>query len=64
MIEFDEYKIKLNNLRPALDALGASLKLDDAQRELEELRAATEAPAPTAEALFGGADVCGGHAAH
>ena len=44
MIEFDEYKVKLNNLKPALDDLGVSLKLDDAQRELEELRAATEAP--------------------
>ena len=44
MIEFDEYKVKLNNLKPALDALGESLKLDDASRELEELRAATEAP--------------------
>ena len=44
MIEFDEYRVKLNNLKPALTELGASLKLDDAQRELEELRAATEAP--------------------
>ena len=44
MIEFDEYKVKLNNLKPTLDALGGSLKLDDAARELEELRAATEAP--------------------
>ena len=44
MIEFDEYKVKLNNIKPALDELGGALKLDDAQRELEELRAATEAP--------------------
>ena len=44
MIEFDEYKVKLNNCRPALTDLGASLKLDDARRELEELQAATEAP--------------------
>jgi len=44
MIEFDEYKVKLNNLKPALTDLGASLKLDDARRELEELQAATEAP--------------------
>ena len=36
MIEFDEYKVKLNNLKPALEALGVSLKLDDAQRELDE----------------------------
>ena len=32
MIEFDEYKVKLNNIKPALEELGASLKLDDAQR--------------------------------
>ena len=44
MIEFDEYKVKLNNLKPTLTNLGVSLKLDDAERELEELRAATEAP--------------------
>lgn len=44
MIEFDEYKIKLNNLKPGLEALGGALKLEDARRELEELVAATEAP--------------------
>ena len=44
MIEFDEYKVKLNNLKPALADLESALKLDDAERELEELRAATEAP--------------------
>ena len=44
MIEFDEYKVKLNAMKPALTELGAALKLDDARRELEELRAATEAP--------------------
>ena len=38
MIEFDEYKVKLNNLKPALEELGEALKLDDARRELEELR--------------------------
>ena len=42
MIEFEEYKVKLNNLRPALTDLGAALKLDDARRELEELLAAQE----------------------
>ena len=44
MIEFDEYKVKLNNLKPVLEELGAALKLEDARRELEELMAATEAP--------------------
>ena len=43
MIEFDEYKGKLNSLKPALAELGEALKLDDARRELEELQAATEA---------------------
>ncbi len=44
MIEFDEYKVKLNAMKPTLTELGAALKLDDTRRELEELRAATEAP--------------------
>ena len=43
MIEFDEYKGKLNALKPTLGELGAALKLDDARRELEELQAAQEA---------------------
>jgi len=42
MIEFDEYKGKLNALKPTLTDLGGALKLDDARRELEELRAAQE----------------------
>ena len=42
MIEFDEYKSKLNALKPALTDLGGALKLEDARRELEELRAAQE----------------------
>ena len=28
MIEFEEYRVKLNNLKPSLDELGVSLKLD------------------------------------
>ena len=44
MIRFEEYKVKLNNLKPTLTELGVSLKLDDTARELDELRAATEAP--------------------
>ncbi len=43
MIEFDEYKGRLNSLKPELAELGEALKLDDARRELEELQAATEA---------------------
>ena len=42
MIEFDEYKVKLNNLKPALDELGKALMLDEARREIAELLAATE----------------------
>ena len=39
MLEFEEYKVKLNNLKPALDGLGAALKLDDAKKEISELEA-------------------------
>ncbi len=42
MIEFEEYKGKLNALKPTLTELGAALKLDDARRELEELLTAQE----------------------
>ena len=42
MIEFEEYKVRLNNLKPTLEDLGAALKLSDARRELEELTAAQE----------------------
>ncbi|MDD5938246.1 MAG: peptide chain release factor 2 [Clostridiales bacterium] len=37
MLQFDEYKIKLNNLKPSLDELGQALGLDAAARELEML---------------------------
>ena len=37
MLEFEEYKVKLNNIRPTLDGLGAALKLEDAKREIAEL---------------------------
>ncbi|SHI19811.1 peptide chain release factor 2 [Sporobacter termitidis DSM 10068] len=37
MIEFDDYKVKVNALKPALTALGGALKLDDAESELERL---------------------------
>ncbi len=42
MIEFDEYKVKLNNLKPTMEELGAALMLDQAKREIAELMAATE----------------------
>ena len=37
MLQFDEYKVKLNNLKPALDELGQALDLSAAARELEML---------------------------
>ena len=37
MLEFEEYKTRLNNLRPALDDLGEALQLHEAEREIEEL---------------------------
>ena len=39
MLEFEEYKVKLNGIRPTLDGLGAALKLDDARAEIAELEA-------------------------
>ena len=37
MLEFDEYKVKLNNLRPGLEELGKALGLEAAERELDML---------------------------
>ncbi len=42
MLEFEEYKIKLNNLKPDLDVLRDALKLEAANKEIEELEAAGE----------------------
>ena len=42
MIEFDDYKVNLNNLRPKLDALADSLDLGKAKDELERLHAQIE----------------------
>jgi len=43
MLPFDEYKVKLNNLRPALDGLAQALDLDAAARELEMLESESAA---------------------
>ena len=43
MLQFDEYKVKLNNLKPDLDKLGKALDLDSAERELDELHAQSAA---------------------
>ena len=39
MIEFSEYKVKLNNVRPKLDALADSLGIEAANEEIERLHA-------------------------
>ena len=44
MIEFEEYKVKLNDLAPKLEELRASLNIEGAQNELERLHAMAEAP--------------------
>ena len=42
MLQFEEYKVKLNNARPRLEDLRDALKLEPAQKEIEELEAASE----------------------
>ena len=42
MIEFDEYKVKLNGLKPTLDDLANSLNLDACREEHERLQAQIE----------------------
>ena len=44
MIQFEEYKSKLNNLKPALTTLRDSLNIEAALNELERLHAMQEAP--------------------
>ncbi len=43
-IEFDAYKQKLNDVRPALDGLADSLNIEGLRNELERLHAMQEAP--------------------
>ena len=42
MIEFEEYKVKLNDLRPKLADLKVSLDIDHALKELERLHSMQE----------------------
>ena len=44
MIQFEEYKGKLNEIKPKLDGLAESLNLSAAEDELERLHAMQEAP--------------------
>ena len=39
LLEFEEYKGKLNNLKPTLTELRDALRLDDAKNEIEKLEA-------------------------
>ena len=41
MLEFEEYKTKLNAIKPDLEVLRSALKLEAAQKEIEELEAAS-----------------------
>ncbi len=43
MLQFDEYKVKLNNLLPTLDELELALDLENAARELDMLEAESSA---------------------
>ena len=43
-IEFDAYKQKLGEIRPALDDLANSLNIEGLKNELERLQAMQEAP--------------------
>jgi hypothetical protein len=43
MIEYDDYKVKINALKPTLTTLGAALKLDEAAKEAEKLEKESEA---------------------
>lgn len=42
MLEFEEYKSKLNAAKPTLEVLRGALNLEAAQKEIEELEAASE----------------------
>ena len=43
-IEFDVYKQKLNDAKPALDGVADSLNIEGLKNELERLHAMQEAP--------------------
>ena len=42
MLEFEEYKTRLNAIKPSLELLEGALKLEAAKKEIEELEAASE----------------------
>ncbi len=42
MLEFEEYKVKLNDIKPMLEVLKDALRLEAGKKEIEELEAASE----------------------
>ena len=42
MLEFEEYKVKLSGLKPTLEVLRDALRLEAAEKEIEELETASE----------------------
>ena len=52
MLQFDEYKVKLNNLAPTLEELGKALDLESAERELDMLQAESAADAEIVRQSF------------
>ena len=44
MLQFEEYKVKLNNMQPALEELRGNLNLEQAAREVEELEMKSSQP--------------------
>ena len=43
-IQYEEYKVKLNNIQPTIDLVGKALNLDAAAQEIEELEMARSRP--------------------
>ena len=43
-IQYEEYKVKLNNIQPTVDLVGKALNLDAAAQEIEELEMASSRP--------------------
>lgn len=45
MLQFEEYKVKLTNMEPALEELRGNLNLEQAAREVDELEMKSAQPA-------------------
>ena len=44
MLQFEEYKVKLTNMEPALEELRGNLNLEQAAREVDELEMKSAQP--------------------